>query len=103
MVAMREAAQECVSANDIKAIVQAQIEKAKKGDKDAMKFVFEQVLGGSAFKGATFTQNHYYGDNDLPDKPTTGRPGSAKKIETMRRRIEAGASPFNSDDAGDDD
>lgn len=63
MVSMRRAAQEVVKEADIREIVQTQMQKAKSGDKEAIKFVFEQVLGGSAFKGATFiqTQKNYHG------------------------------------------
>lgn len=86
---MRQAAMDAISENDIKAIVQAQVERAKKGDANALKFIFDQVLGGAELKGATFVQNVYQGDGERPDKPTAARPGSAEKIEVMRRRVES--------------
>jgi hypothetical protein len=61
IVAMREAARAEIKDDDIREIVRNQVARAKAGDKAAISFVFDQVLGGSAFKGATFNQNHYYG------------------------------------------
>lgn len=93
LAAMRQAAMEAVQVEDVKAIVEKQIELAKQGDHKAMKFVFEQVLGGNQMKGMTLIQNNYHvSDPDVarPDKPTDALPGSRKKLDMMARRAEAG-------------
>jgi len=41
--------------------VKKQVERAKAGDAGAIKFVFDQVLGGP-LKGAQFVQNNFHGD-----------------------------------------
>ena len=99
---MRDAAMDAIGEDDIRQIVANQVARAKKGDKNAIKFIFEQVLGGGAMKGATFVQNVYEGGSGdgRPDKPTKAAPGSSKKVETLRRRREAGEDLFNEADAG---
>lgn len=62
IVAMRRAAREHITEQDIQEIVANQVKAAKKGDRNAIRFVFDQVLGGAAFKGATFVQNNYGAD-----------------------------------------
>jgi hypothetical protein len=76
---MRQAAQEVISAEDVKAIVQNQVEKAKSGDQAAIKFVFDQILGGP-LKGATFVQNVYH--NDSPDQ--TGEAAPVPRVPPTR-------------------
>ena len=85
---LRLAAFKCLKAEDVKQIVQNQIAAAKKGDKNAIKFVFEQIMGGAYVKGATFIQNNY---SDAAGVTTKALPGSPEKVEMMRRRVEAGA------------
>jgi len=100
---MRKAAFASITPEDVEAIVKAQITRAKEGDKNAIKFVFEQLLGGAAMKGASFVQNNYNADSqERPDQPTSQCPGSQSKIETMRRRVEAGLPPFNDEDTDGD-
>jgi hypothetical protein len=85
MQQMREAARACIGESDITEIVRGQVERAKKGDAGAIKFVFDQVLGGAAFKGATIiqnnTENHY----------AAGGPGAAESFDP-KRPIRQGAS-----------
>lgn len=91
MAKMRQAMADLVKEDDIKEIVQKQIERAKAGDQNAIKFVFGQLLGGEAFKGATFIQNNNYGEGGgAPAAPTAALPGSVEKLEKIRRRVEAG-------------
>jgi len=90
---MRTAAMKVVTEKDVTEIVQAQVKAAKNGNKDAIRFVFEQILGGGHLKGATFIQNNYNGA-DLPGKPTGARPGSAEKLAKLRQRAQAGAPVF---------
>lgn len=102
VMAMRNAAQKHLTERDVEDIVKGQVDRAKKGDRGAIRFVFDQLMGGAAFKGATFVQNNNYGDLN-PSTPTTARPGSAKKIELMRRRVEGGLDVLDPDDASGDD
>ena len=100
LMMMRRAATDSINEADIREIVRRQVERAKDGDKNAIKFVFDQVLGGAAMKGATFVQNIYRGDDAAgrPDRPTKARPGSDAKVEKMRRRVEADLPPCRDDD-----
>lgn len=43
---MRAAAMAKIGQKDIEEIVQNQVDAAKKGDRNAIRFVFEQILGG---------------------------------------------------------
>lgn len=94
---MRKAAMDAVGVDDIKEIVQAQVKKAKEGDANAMKFVFEQVLGGAQLKGATFIQN-VYPTGDRPDEPSDAIPGTPKKLDLIAKRIASGNGAFNKRD-----
>ncbi len=95
MTMMRQAAMNCIKEADIEQMVQAQVDKAKAGDEKALKFVFEQVLGGASMKGATFVQNIY---GETPEKPTHCLPGSNGKIDKMQQRVAAGRGVFNDQD-----
>ncbi|MEP0846043.1 MAG: hypothetical protein HRF50_04380 [Phycisphaerae bacterium] len=91
MAAMRKAAMGAISEQDVQAIVRAQIEAAKQGDRHAIKFVFDYILGGNTMKGGTFVQNNFYGrPDDDPAAPTDQVPGTNGKLRTMQRRKEAG-------------
>lgn len=89
---MRAAAQKVLKQEDVEEIVKNRVEAAKKGDKHAIRFVFDQVLGGVPVKAAQIVQNNFYGEADRPDKPTKALPGSRAKIEAMRRRVASGQS-----------
>jgi hypothetical protein len=93
VVKMREAAASSITEGDIKDIVKAQVQRAKDGNAAALKFIFEQVLGGAELKGATFIQNNY-GKDESPEKPALALPGSNEKIELMRRRVTSGNGAF---------
>lgn len=90
MQKMREAAVGKISETDIADIVQAHVKKAKKGDLASTRFIFEQVLGGAAFKGATITQNvteHHYHENADAEPPV--EPGSKEDRERRVRKMAA--------------
>lgn len=104
MAKLRTAVSDLVTEQDVKEIVQAQVTRAKAGDASAIKFVFDQLLGGAALKGATFVQNNYQDSKPAPTKPTAARPGSADKVDVMARRATAGLPLHDPDDnSGDDD
>jgi hypothetical protein len=105
MQAIRDGMAGAIKADDLKAIMQKQVEKALDGDVPAAKFVFDQAHKLSSTQGMTVIQNNYYGDDSgpRPDKPTRAIPGSDEKAETMRRRLEAGEPLTRADDAGGDE
>ena len=84
---MRDLATKHLSEDVVEQIITGQIERAKKGDRNAIQFVFNQLMGGQALKGATFVQNNYSdGSNDKPgDKLPAKR---ADRIAAMGRRAE---------------
>lgn len=102
VLAMRQAAQKLISQADIEEIVRNQVAAAKAGNKDAIRFVFQQVLGGEGLRGATFVQNVYQGDT-YPNRPTKALPGTKDKIAEMRRRVASGQSAINPNDARPDE
>lgn len=97
MLALRTAAQDAIKPADITEIVRQQVERAKKGDDKAIRFVFDYALGGSALKGATFVQNNFTGEA-APNRPTAARPGTNGKLRTMEQRAAAGLPLSRADD-----
>jgi hypothetical protein len=97
---MREAAMKAISISDVADIVKDQVARAKKGDQNAIRFVFDQVLGGAQLKVATFIQNNYTAETiaAATGKPTPVMPGTPDKVEVMRMRVAAGAEVFNAND-----
>jgi hypothetical protein len=79
--AMRNAAQGALKQEDVEAIVANQVAKAKQGDQAAIKFVFDQLLGGP-MKGATFVQNVY---NPPADEPAAEEPPPPRVPPTYKR------------------
>lgn len=59
MQVMRMAAQEVITPEDVKEIVKNQVKRAKEGDRNAIAFVFGQVLGGDQMKGMTLIQHNH--------------------------------------------
>lgn len=85
MARMRQAAVDSITETDVKEIVQSQVAKAKQGDPAAIKFVFDQLLGGG-MKGATFIQNNY---GESPDAPLAPNDPPAKQLDKLRSRASA--------------
>jgi hypothetical protein len=75
---MRQAAQEVLKEEDVKTIVANQVEKAKAGDQAAIKFVFDQLLGGP-LKGATFVQNVYHDGEPPAEEPPPRVPATHQR------------------------
>ena len=110
MVQIRQAVTDAIKPGDLAQIFAKQVELAKAGDRRAMKFVFDQARAFSDLKGLTLIQNNYAageagGAGPMPpaERPTRARPGSAAKVEAMRRRVEAGYPPSNNGDADGED
>jgi rubrerythrin len=79
---MRDMAAKHLTPEVVETIVKNQIEAAKKGDRNAIRF-----------KGATFVQNNYgaeFGEQNA--RPTDAKPGSQEKLDQMRRRVANGQS-----------
>jgi len=93
---MRDIASKHLTEDVVDAIVTNQIEAAKKGDRNAIKFVFSQLMGGAALKGASFTQNNYT-INRSPAKPLPPK-GSSARIEALRKLAEEGRDLMEPDD-----
>ncbi len=86
VAAMREAAMSEIGDADVREIVRNQVVAAKAGDRNAIRFVFEQVLGGAALKGATFVQNNYGADGELIEGLVSSSP------EARRARVRHAAA-----------
>jgi hypothetical protein len=96
---MREAAAGVLTVDDVKEIVANQVALAKKGDRHAITFVFQQLLGGNQLKPQTLIQNNNYGPDDRPAQRTIAKPGTEKKLDVMRKRAAAGLPLGNGKDA----
>ena len=96
---MRKMAQKHLTEDVVEEIVKAQIDRAKKGDRNAIKFVFDQLMGGQSLKGATFIQNNYGSESSERPGPTDALPGSDDKILAMQRRMERRENLTRADDA----
>lgn len=102
MAVMRSAAMKAIGEDDIEQMIRAQVEAAKKGDRKALEFVFNTVLGGASLRGATFVQNVFTSDSS-PALPTPERPGSNKKLDVMAARAAAGLPLHQVGDGGEPD
>src|SRR2546423_1906739 len=88
ITAMRDAIGEAISADDIKDIVKDQVGRAKKGDREAIRFIFGDTLATST-KGGTFIQNNFHGA-ESPAQPAKSKPGTQDRIALMQQRAAAG-------------
>ena len=99
---MRDMSQKHLTEDVVESIIVGQIDRAKKGDKNAINFVFNQLMGGQALKGATFVQNNYApGSADPPGTPLPKK-GPAR-IEALRLRAEQRRPLIEPGDVEDDD
>ena len=90
--ALRKAMGESIKADDISAIMQAQVNKAKEGDARAAKFVLDQahkMMASDASRPVSIVQNNFY-DGERPDTSTAADPTSAERLRKMRARHAAG-------------
>lgn len=89
---LRAAVFNAVSESDITEVVKSIVEKAKGGDKIALRYLFDYVLGGRV---TTAVQNNVYVDQHSEPPATAARPGSAEKIEVLRGRLANGRDLFS--------
>jgi hypothetical protein len=93
LMKMRRAAVESISEEDVKQIVQAQVKAAKEGNRGAIKFVFDNLLGGN-LQGTTFIQNNF-SQGAAEVRPSDHPKGSSRRIDAMAARVASGHSPFD--------
>ncbi len=91
---LREAVSGSLPADEVKAVMQKQVERAKEGDVRSAAFVMNQVhkLMDSQAKSApqmTLQQNNYY-DAPRPDKPITPQDSPDEDLRVKRARARAG-------------
>jgi len=76
--------------DDAKGIVAGIVTRAKDGDRVALKYFFDWILGG---KVQTAVQNNYIFEGQ-PGAPTDHPPGSEGKLDAMARRRANGQPCF---------
>ena len=100
---MRAAVRESVSDEDLQAIIQAQVDKAKEGDQKAAKFVLDQLGQLASLKGVKIEQhNHHYhaggeaGESDGEAQTDESPPAcKSERVERMRARYAQGKPVFD--------
>lgn len=90
---LRAAVYNGISEQDVKQVVAALVQKAKKGDRTALKFLFEHVLG-SGLK--TAVQNNYIVERPAPAA------ANGRDLQGMRRRAQSGLPIFDEQDGNGD-
>jgi len=88
-----------VNESDVKDIVAGIVKRAKAGDKDALKYFFEYILGGQV---KTAIQNNMVIEQPQPPQPSEparSLPGSPEKLDVLRARATRGEAIFGNDDA----
>ncbi len=110
MQKIRDAVGSAIQGEDLAAILKVQIEKARKGDLAAARFVMDQARKFSEPKGVSIEQNNYYETSrkealdrngncaTRPDQTITAAMSAEDRAEIMRRRNEAGMPLHRADD-----
>jgi hypothetical protein len=96
---LKSAAFDAISESDVSEIVKAMVAKAKTGDANAVKMVFELLLNP---KPNTAIQNNVF----VPPSPppaaiSNSRPGSSAKILELQARAERGEDLHHANDKKD--
>lgn len=94
---LRQAAFNALNASDVKEIVQAIVTKAKQGDPQACKMVFEYLLGGKGSPAAPATHVNNLQVNLAGPAPgdTAALPIRQAKIDRLRERASNGQALFH--------
>lgn len=86
LMGLRSAVASSVSADDVTAIIQAQVEKAKNGDEKAAKFVLDYVMGPNGKSAQSITQNVFH--VHLPSEDSSNViDASAQQSLNLRQKI----------------
>lgn len=88
-----------VKESDVTEVVQKIVERAKEGDGQATKMLFEYVLGGTVRSQSIEQHNHYHVRGGEKGEAIDAPVGSKERIEQMRRRADANLGVFGDDDA----
>jgi hypothetical protein len=83
---LKAAAFDAISESDVQDIVKAMVAKAKTGDANAVKMVFELLLNPKT----TAIQNNVFVPAPPPGAISNNRPGSSAKILELQARAERG-------------
>jgi hypothetical protein len=94
---LRMAMLDGISETDVKEIIANLVARAKQGDRTALKFVFEYVLGGA--KPLQMVNQKIV--LKMPRQRTAAMQGTRRKLGVMQRRIAAGESCFHPRDGAD--
>src|SRR5690242_10826261 len=89
---LRDAMASSINADDLKAVMSKQVEKAKTGDTKAAAFVMDQankMLQTDAKRSVSITQNNYY-DSPRPDEPITPTDDDRTREAKLRTRARSG-------------
>lgn len=94
---LRAAVFNAVSEEDIRETIEAIVTRAKQGDKIALKYLFDYILGGRV---TTAIQNNVYIDGRRePDEPTDALPGTRRKLDVLSQRAGNGQRLFHAEDS----
>lgn len=100
---LRQAAYNALNGDDVKQIVEAIVKKAKQGDPQACKMVFEYLLGGKGSPGAPAspsTVNNVQVNYTGPTKDSpAAKPIRQARLEHLRERASNGEALFHREDA----
>ena len=96
MQKLRAAMFDAVKEAEIKEICEGLVKRAKEGDAQATRMLFEYVLGGSRGPQVV-TQNNY--TIRAPKKRTKALPGETQKLTVLQKRAAAGVELFHDRDA----
>lgn len=99
MLAIQTALRDSMQPKHLKAIMDAQIQKALDGDEKAARFCFDQATKIASVKGLTIVQNNFYGASSAPNGKTQALPGTDEKLQVMQERLARREPLTRSDDS----
>lgn len=104
MAKLRMAMFNGVTEDDVSDLVKSLMQRAKDGDKEATKLVFEYLLGGKAGgpPAPTKVVNQTINVTKLPKSTTNALRGSTAKLDVMARRARNGEDLFHPHDKDHD-
>lgn len=98
MAKMRAAMFNAVKESDITEIMAGVVERAKKGDAQAVKIVMEYIVGANKPPHSQTNVLIQQSDAPQPAAPTRARIGTRAKVEVMAERARNGQSLHHPDD-----
>jgi len=92
---LRTAVFNAISEADVIDVVKGIVEKAKEGDRVALKYLFDYILGGQV---TTAVQNNFYIEGEPKVEPTDAPPGTIAKVGVLAKRAKNGEPLFRDKD-----